>query len=65
MLRIHNMENELTNIGEKMRTRIKRCDVCASKLKDGSCTWEGCPKCPKYKAEVKDEAKPKAKTTNS
>lgn len=49
-----------------MRVRIKRCEVCASKLdKDGNCTWEGCPKCPKYKAEVKDEAKPKAKTTNS
>ena len=43
--------------------RVKRCNVCASKLdKDGNCTWEGCPK---YKTEVKDEAKPKAKTTNS
>lgn len=66
MLRIHNMENELTYIGEKMRVRIKRCEVCASKLdKDSNCTWEGCPKCPNYKVEVKDEAKPKAKTTNS
>ena len=59
------MENELTYIGEKMRVRVKRCEVCASKLKDGNCTWEGCPKCPKYQSEVKDEAKPKAKTTNS
>lgn len=48
-----------------MRTRVKRCNVCASKLKDGSCTWEGCPKCPKYKAEVKDETKTETKTTNS
>ena len=66
MLRIHNMENELTYIGEKMRVRVKRCNVCASKLdKDGNCTWSECPKCPKYKVEVKDEAKPKAKTANS
>nr|DAS16534.1 MAG TPA: RRN7 Zinc-finger of RNA-polymerase I-specific TFIIB, Rrn7 [Caudoviricetes sp.] len=48
-----------------MRVRVKRCEVCASKLKDGNCTWSECPKCPKYKAGVKDEAKPKAKTTNS
>ena len=49
-----------------MRTRVKRCNVCASKLdKNDSCTWEGCPKCPKYKVEVKDETNPKAKTTNS
>nr|DAJ39643.1 MAG TPA: DNA-directed RNA polymerase [Caudoviricetes sp.] len=49
-----------------MRVRIKRCEVCASKLdKDGNCTWSECPKCPKYKVEVKDEANPKAKTTNS
>lgn len=48
-----------------MRVRVKRCEVCASKLKDGNCTWEGCPKCPEYKIEVKDEAKPKAKTANS
>ena len=35
-----------------MRVRIKRCEVCASKLdKDGKCTWEGCPKSPKYKEE--------------
>lgn len=66
MLRIHNMENELTYIGEKMKVRIKRCEVCASRLdKDNNCTWSECPKCPKYKTEVKDEAKPKAKTTNS
>ena len=46
--------------------RVKRCNVCASKLdKGGNCTWEGCPKCPTYTAEVKDEAKSKAKTTNS
>lgn len=45
-----------------MRVRVKRCEVCASKLKDGNCTWS---ECPKYKAGVKDEAKPKAKTTNS
>lgn len=60
MLRIHNMENELTYIGEKMRIRVKRCEVCASKLdKDDNCTWGGCPKCPKYKA--KEQEKPKDK----
>ena len=59
MLRIHNMENELTYIGEKMRVRIKRCEVCASKLKDGNCTWDGCPKSPNYKA--KEQEKPKDK----
>ena len=49
-----------------MRIRIKRCNICASKIdKEGNCTWDGCPKCPKYQSEVKDEAKPKAKTTNS
>ena len=49
-----------------MRVRIKRCEVCASKLdKDGNCTWSECPKCPKYKVEVKDETNPKTKTTNS
>ena len=49
-----------------MRVRIKRCEICASKLgKDGACTWSECPKYPNYKAEVKDEAKQKAKTTNS
>ena len=39
--------------------RAKRCNVCASKLdKDGNCTWEGCPKCPKYKhTEVKEDKK--------
>lgn len=46
-----------------MRVRIKRCRICASRLdKDGNCTWS---ECPKYKVEIKDEAKPKAKTTNS
>ena len=60
MLRIHNMENELTYIGEKMRIRIKRCEICASKLdKDSNCTWGGCPKCPKYKE--KEQEKPKDK----
>lgn len=49
-----------------MRVKIKRCEICASKLdKDGACTWSECPKCPEYQSEVKDEAKPKAKTTNS
>lgn len=62
MLRIHNMENELTYIGEKMRARIKRCEVCASKLKDGNCTWSECPKCPKYKqSETKENEKSKDK----
>ena len=49
-----------------MKKKTKRCEICSSKLdKQGNCTWEGCPKCPNYKAEVKNEAKPKAKTTNS
>lgn len=49
-----------------MRIRIKRCEVCASKLdKDNNCTWSECPKCPKYKTEVKDETKPKTKAANS
>ena len=49
-----------------MRIRTKRCNVCASKLdREGNCTWDGCPKCPKYKVEVKDETKPKAKAANS
>ena len=40
-----------------MRVRIKRCEVCASKLdKDGNCTWS---ECPKYKA--KEQEKPKDK----
>lgn len=43
-----------------MRIKVKRCKVCASKLdKDGACTWEGCPKSPKYKA--KEQEKPKDK----
>ena len=28
-----------------MRVKVKRCEVCASKLdKDGKCIWDGCPK---------------------
>jgi len=43
-----------------MRVRIKRCEICASKLdKDGACTWSECPKCPNYKA--KEQEKPKGK----
>nr|DAO52304.1 MAG TPA: DNA-directed RNA polymerase [Caudoviricetes sp.] len=46
-----------------MRVRIKRCEICASKLdKDGACTWSECPKCPEYKqSEAKDNEKPKDK----
>lgn len=46
-----------------MRARIKRCEVCASKLnKNDDCTWEGCPKCPKYaQPEVKADEKPSKK----
>ena len=41
-----------------MRIRIKRCEICASKLgKDGACTWEGCPKSPKYKEKEKPKDK--------
>ena len=48
----------------KMRIRVKRCEVCASKLdKDGACTWEGCPKCPEYKA--KEQEKPNQKDVNA
>ena len=44
-----------------MRVRVKRCEVCASKLdKNGDCTWEGCPKSPKYKEkELPKEPKEK------
>ncbi|WP_180995626.1 hypothetical protein [Campylobacter concisus] len=43
-----------------MRAKIKRCEICASKLdKDGNCTWSECPKCPNYKA--KEQEKPKDK----
>ncbi|WP_199906080.1 hypothetical protein [Campylobacter concisus] len=43
-----------------MRIRIKRCEICASKLdKEGNCTWDGCPKSPNYKA--KEQEKPKDK----
>lgn len=39
--------------------RVKRCNVCASKLDNGNCTWSECPKCPKYKE--KETPKPKDK----
>ena len=47
-----------------MRIRIKRCEICASKLsKDGNCTWSECPKCPKYnQAEEKVDEKPAKKS---
>lgn len=49
-----------------MRIRVKRCNVCASKLdKEGNCTWEGCPKCPKYQEEKKNETDEKTKAANS
>ena len=40
--------------------RVKRCNVCASKLdKDGACTWSECPKSPGYKqSETKENEKP-------
>jgi len=38
-----------------MRKKIKRCEICSSKLdKNGECTWNGCPKCPKYETEAKE-----------
>nr|DAS95290.1 MAG TPA: Ariadne-1 protein-like protein [Caudoviricetes sp.] len=49
-----------------MKKKTKRCEICSSKLdKKGECPWSGCPASPKYQSEVKDEANPKAKTTNS
>ena len=43
-----------------MRLKVKRCEICASKLsKDGACTWSECPKCPSYKE--KEQEKPKDK----
>ena len=49
-----------------MKKKAKRCEICSSKLdKQGNCPWDGCPKSPKYKAEVKDETKTETKTTNS
>lgn len=43
-----------------MRIKVKRCEICASKLdQDGKCTWNECPKCPSYK--VKEQEKPKDK----
>lgn len=43
--------------------RVKRCNVCASKLENGNCTWEGCPKCPEYKqSETKESEKPSKKS---
>lgn len=45
-----------------MRTRVKRCNVCASKLdKDDNCTWEGCPASPKYQSEAKETKTQKEK----
>lgn len=38
-----------------MRKKIKRCNICSSKLdKNGDCTWNGCPKSPKYEFEAKE-----------
>ena len=38
-----------------MRVRVKRCNVCASKLdKQGNCPWDGCPASPKYQTEEKE-----------
>ena len=47
-----------------MRVKIKRCEICASKLdKDGVCTWSECPKCPEYKqSETKEKDKPTKKS---
>lgn len=43
-----------------MRVKIKRCEICASKLdKDGACTWSECPKCPKYKTKEQEKSKDK------
>lgn len=43
-----------------MRKRVKRCEICSSKLdKNGECTWEGCPKCPKYETDSKELEQPK------
>nr|DAR75282.1 MAG TPA: Ariadne-1 protein-like protein [Caudoviricetes sp.] len=41
-----------------MRLKIKRCEVCASKIdKNGACTWSECPKFPKYKEKEKPKDK--------
>ena len=47
-----------------MRIRIKRCEICASKLdKYGAFTWSECPKCPEYKqSETKENEKPSKKS---
>lgn len=47
-----------------MRVRIKRCEVCASKLdKDGNCTWSEYPKSPGYKqSETKENEKSSKKS---
>ncbi|ERJ23765.1 hypothetical protein UNSW3_1140 [Campylobacter concisus UNSW3] len=43
-----------------MRKRIKRCEICSSKLdKNGDCPWDGCPKSPKYELETKELEQPK------
>ncbi|WP_181000237.1 hypothetical protein [Campylobacter concisus] len=45
-----------------MRKQIKRCEICSSKLdKNDECTWEGCPKCPKYETDAKELEQPKEK----
>ena len=53
-----------TQKDKKMRAKIKRCEICASKLdKDGACTWSECPKCPEYKqSETKENEKPSKKS---
>ena len=49
-----------------MRTRVKRCNVCASKLdKQGNCPWSGCPPSPKYQEQKKNETDEKTKAANS
>ena len=49
-----------------MRIRVKRCNVCASKLdKQGNCPWSGCPASPKYQEEKKNETDEKTKAANS
>ncbi|EJP75707.1 hypothetical protein [Campylobacter sp. FOBRC14] len=38
-----------------MRKRVKRCEICSSKLDTkGECTWDGCPKSPKYETDSKE-----------
>lgn len=43
-----------------MKNKIKRCNICSSKLdKNGECTWDGCPKSPKYETDSKELEQPK------